>query len=136
MGLSIRDVVAYILGRGGCLHPFYISRILALYEMRYYGEKAVWPTDARYVAGPGVFYIEGLKELIEGDECFVRREGDPARGVHGCIEYVCSIPEIPVDHRRILDRVIDEALRMDMQSLNSAVINHELFQRLLSEKNP
>ena len=130
MRLSGRDALAYILSRMGCVHPFVASRVLALAELASLEERGERLTDLTYRRGPGVFYIEGIKEIIESDKCFRKHEGDPSTGRRGCIEYTCTTPSIPEEQRRYLDLAIEKAKAMDEQQLNDTVVNHPLFEKL------
>jgi len=131
--VSGREALAYLLHRMGCSHPFLASRVLALAELRSLEERGERPTDLTYRAGPGVFYIEELKDIIEGDECFQKHEGDPSSGRRGCIEYRCQPPSLPEEARRLLDQAIEEAKALDEMKLNELVVNHPLFKRLAEE---
>ncbi len=131
MSLSPVDVAAYVFWKMGCIHPFIASRVIALYEMLYYEKNGEWPLSLKYVAGPGVFYIEGFKEIISGNECFVTKEGDPVRGIHGCIEYRCNPPEIPPEHRKVLEDAIKRAIGKELGELNKLVVQHPLYKSLL-----
>ena len=127
------DALKYVLHRAGCLHPFRASRIIALAELRSLEERGERLTDAAYVAGPGVFYIEGVKEAVEGDLCLEKRRGDPERGVKGCVALHCPPPPLPVEVRRLLDWAIEEAEVLDDMELNRRVVEHPLFQRLTKD---
>ncbi|MCE4600460.1 MAG: SocA family protein [Desulfurococcales archaeon] len=129
--VGVRETVAYILSRSGCLHPFRLSRLLALAESRYIKLYGARLTDAVYVMGPGVFYIEGLKEVFESDECFVKHEGDPSRGVRGCIEYKCQAPRLPENARQVIDAVIEEYGPLDDMELNRLVIEDEALKGVM-----
>jgi len=119
------SVLGYILWRGGCLHPFRISRILALAELYYLEASGRRITSLRYVKGPGAFYIDGLKEIIESSQCFRKNED------RRCIEYVCgSEPGVSGEHRALLDRAIEEARRLGDRELNNVVISHRLYDQL------
>lgn len=124
------DALAYVLYRMGCVHPFVASRVLALAELEWMEERGERLTDLDYVSGPGVFYIEGLKEAVERDPCFARREGDPSKGRRGCIEYRCNPPHLPEEARRALDRAVERALGVDEMTLNDMVVKHPLFGRI------
>ncbi|WP_440058960.1 hypothetical protein ACSU1N_03975 [Thermogladius sp. 4427co] len=129
--ISARDLLGFILSRTGCLHPFRVSRIIALAEIRWLNDRGSRLTSLVYRRGPGVFYIEGLKEMLEGDPCFVRREGVP--GVRtGCVEYVCGEPSIPEDVRQYIEGTIKEAVGLGDTELNDRVVKNPLFARLLS----
>jgi hydroxypyruvate isomerase len=128
------DAIKYILKKTGCIHPFRLSRILALAEMKYYKDHGRRMTDTIYRQGPGAFYIEGLKELVEADPCFVKHEGDPERGRKGCLEYTCPL-DVDIDeaYMEYLDKAISEASSLDDMELNEAVVNDPLFKKLLRE---
>jgi hydroxypyruvate isomerase len=122
------------LSRMGCVHPFVFSRVLALAELKSLEKRGKRITeDLVYVAGPGTFYIEGIKEIIESDECFVKHEGDPSTGRKGCIEYRCPPPSIPEEDKAFLDEAIEEAKNLSMEELNNRVINHPLYRKLVRE---
>jgi hydroxypyruvate isomerase len=87
-GLSeTKETIAYLLKRTGCIHPFRMSRILAYAELLALNDSGIRLTNLTYKYAVGVFYIEGIKEMIKQDECFVKHEGDPEKGIKGCIEY-------------------------------------------------
>ncbi|MCE4614195.1 MAG: hypothetical protein F7B60_01510 [Desulfurococcales archaeon] len=128
------DAVKYILKNLGCIHPFRLSRILALAEIAFYRDYGERMTDIIYKEGPGAFYIEGLKELVEKNSCFARQEGDPERGKKGCLEYICQLDvEIEGKYQRYLDEAIAEAGSLNDMELNEAVVNDSLFRKLLEE---
>ena len=118
------DIVGYIISKLGCTHPFRVSRILALAELERLENGKGRITNFRYVRGPNVFYIEGLKELIEKDSCFVIREDQ------GCVEYVCKTPTINEDVKKYLDKAINAAKKLDDYSLNNVVVKHAFYEEL------
>ncbi len=124
-----RDVVAYMLQRLGCTHPFRLSRLLALAEMEALERLGRRLTDLRYVPGPGTFYIEGFKESLD-EECFHKREGDPQRGVRGCLEYTCEPPSISEEERSIIDSVIERYSKLSDEELNRMVVEDPRFRKL------
>jgi len=128
-----RDAAAYLLSRLGCVHPFTLSRALLLAELRWFEARGERLTDLRYVAAPGTFYIEGFKEIIEGDECFSKREGDPSKGVEGCIEYRCEPPRLDEEVARLLDEVAEAAKKMDRMRLHNLVLSHPLYDRIVEK---
>lgn len=129
-----RSILAYVLSRTGCIHPFRLSRILALAEIISLKERDTRLTDLKYRYSIGVFYIEGLKELIESDECFVKHEGDPATRRQGCIEYMCRAPTLDEETNSILDKAIQEASKLDDFVLNKLVIENPLFKKLVEDQ--
>ena len=131
MPVGLADAVKYVLARGGCMHPFRVSRVLALAEIMYRREKGGRLVDAVYVLGPGVFYIEGFKEMVEGDECFEVRKGDPERGVRGCVRYVCGEPpRLPGEAASYLDRALEKARGLSDMELNDLVVNDPVFREI------
>ncbi len=131
MKVKGRDAVAYILHRMGCQHPFTFSRVLLLAELEHMARRGERLTEFKYVAGPGTFFIEGLKELIESDECFVKHEGDPSTGRRGCIEYRCPPPQIPGDVKQLLDEVIERVRGVSDMELNNMVLQHPLYKKVV-----
>ncbi|MEB3817048.1 MAG: SocA family protein [Desulfurococcales archaeon] len=122
--------IAYILYKLGCLHPFKLSRLLALAEIESVKRRGRRLTNLKYVPGPGSFYIEGIKELFD-DKCFEKREGDPRKGIKGCVRYICEPPKLPDDVAGILDYVIERYGSEDEFKLNDMVVNSDEFKRLL-----
>ncbi len=91
--------------------------------MEKYGKRI---TIAKYIGGPGVFYIDGLKEELLNSPCFEKLEDQ------GCIKYVCN-EDISIE--RNIRACIDEAIKIADKSsdieLNKMVVKHRLFQKLL-----
>lgn len=132
---NYKNILAYIFSKTGCIHPFRLSRILALAEVLSLKERGSRLTDLKYNYSIGVFYIEGLKEIIESDECFVKHEGDPATRRQGCIEYRCKSPiVIDEETRSILDKAIKEASKLDDFELNKLIVENPLFKKLIEEQ--
>ncbi len=135
MAVRLVDAIKYILSKEGCVHPFRLSRILALAEIEYYKDKGSRLTDATYVMGPGVFYIEGFKEIVESDPCLEKKKGDPQKGTKGCIHIVCGeTPRLPGEAAGYLDRAIEKARGLDDLELNSLVVNNENFKKLAKKE--
>ena len=121
------EATKYILGKNNCLHPFRISRILALAELICLEKYRKRITSAKYIGGPGVFYIEGLKEELLNDPCFAKIEKD-----HGCISYVCKETiELDKDARECLDEAINIAEKLTDIDLNDLVVKHKLYNKLV-----
>ncbi len=126
-----KEIVAYVLARAGCTHPFRVSRYLALAEMEWLERRGERLTKLKYVAGPGVFFIEGIKEMIENDHCFIKHEGDPSTGRKGCIEYVCEPPSLPEDVQEVVDGVIQKYSGIEDMELNRLVVEDPRFKKLV-----
>ncbi len=128
-----KEIVAYILTKAGCTHPFRVSRLLAMAEMEWLERRGERLTGLKYVKGPGVFFIEGLKEIIDSDPCFRIHEGDPATGRKGCVEYVCGEPALPSDVREVIDEVIRRYSGIGDMELNEAVMSDPRFARVAGD---
>ncbi len=127
---DLRSIAAYILTKLGCLNPFRISRIIAYAELMYMKEHGDRLTDLVYKGFDNVFYIEGLKEAID-NECFVKVEGDPSKGVHGCIKYTCEPPVIDEVTRKYLEKAIEEIRSLSDRELNDLVVKNDLLKKIM-----
>ncbi len=124
---SIRDIIAYLVWRTGCIHPFRISRILVLANWRAIEERGT-PIAKFGVQGfEAGFYIEGVKEIIEEDKCFKINEEKK------CIEYYCQPPKIPEEHSRILDKVLEQTKNLSDRELNRLVTRDPRYRELLEK---
>jgi hydroxypyruvate isomerase len=128
--VDAKNLIGYMLSKLGCTHPFRLSRLLALTEIESIKRTGERLTSLKYVEGPGTFYIEGLKELFD-DPCFRKREGDPSRGIKGCVEYTCDPPRLPPEVEEIVDTIIEKYSKMDDLELNNIVMSSSLFKRLV-----
>ncbi|RLG44212.1 MAG: hypothetical protein DRN78_00455 [Thermoproteota archaeon] len=123
--LRLRDVVAYMVTRLKCVHPFYISRVLVLANWKAIeglGKPMVEFSIEGFEAG---FFIPELGELIDKDPCFERNKEKK------CIEYVCDEPAIPSEYKEILDNVIENTKSLDIRELNRLVIRDPRYNELL-----
>ena len=128
--LKAIDAVKYILAKAGCLHPFRLSRVLALSDLKHLRDKGERLTDTVYRKAPGAFYIEGLKEETKDNPCYEKHEGDKEKGIRSCIEYKCEPPELPGELAKYLDEAIKEASGLDDMALNRRVVEDPLYDKL------
>jgi hypothetical protein len=131
--VSLRDVLAFILSRAGCISPFRISRILVLANwkiMEEEGKPAIRFKVEGFHAGFAVPEIEQIKRNIkEGkDTCFkINQEGK-------CIEYLCEEePTIPEELSRLFSDLLNEVKNLDDTSLNRLVIRDPRYSELLKK---
>ncbi len=123
--MDLKDAAAYIISRVGCATPFFISRVLVLVNWlseERFGSPLVSFRVAGFSAG---FYIEGLKEGLFSDECFVRREEKK------CIEYVCGLPALPERARILINEVLERVRGLSEVELNRLVIKDPRYTALL-----
>ncbi len=131
--MALENIVGYIVWRLGCTTPFVVSRVLALVEMEWFRRRGEWLTDLRYVVFDKVFYIEGLKEFLEG-ECYVLRSPGPG-GEKGCIEYVCDPPEIDSELTGVIDSVVERVRELGKpEDINDLVVTHPLWSKLVNRR--
>ncbi|MGB9815912.1 MAG: hypothetical protein ACPLVI_08315 [Thermoplasmata archaeon] len=126
-----KDALAYVLYNLGCIHPFILSRIVALAELSYLKENKRRLTDLKYTGMQAAFYIENLNEIIAGDDCFRKREGDPSKRILGCIEYVCEPGNLDED-KKYLDEAMERAYDLTDSELNELVVKDEYYRYLIS----
>jgi hypothetical protein len=126
-----KDALAYVLYNMGCIHPFILSRIVALAELAYLKEKKKRLTDLKYSGVQAAFYIENLNKIIDEDNCFKKHEGDPAKKIMGCIEYICELKNLD-ENTKYLDDAIDKAYDLTENELNDMVIKDEHYRELIS----
>lgn len=121
--ISKKELLAYIINKKGCIHPFIISRIIAYSELKWYSK---WLTDFKYIGFLKVFYIDGLKGIIEEDNCFQK--------INDCIKYVCHVPELNPDIKMFIDNVLAELSSLSIDQLNSKVVSHKFYDILLNKR--
>ncbi len=126
-----KDALAYVLYNVGCIHPFILSRIIALAELSYLKDNKKRLTDLKYSGLQAAFYIENLNEIIDKDNCFKRHEGDPVKKIMGCIEYVCNLKNLD-ENIKYLDESIEKAYDLTENELNEMVIKDEYYKELIS----
>ena len=124
--ISKKELLAYIISKKGCIHPFIISRIIAYSELKWYSKYSKWLTDFKYIGFLKVFYIDGLKEIIEEDNCFQK--------INDCIKYVCRVPELNPDIKMFIDNVLAELSSLSIDQLNNKVVSHKFYDRLLNKR--
>ncbi len=122
--LSLRDAVAYILGRTKCLHPFRISRILVLANWLL-EEKGLKPVEFSVEGFKAGFYIPELSVLIDRDKCFKRNEEAK------CIEYTCPPPKMSREYIEAIENAISKVVGLDDTEVNRLVIHDPRYSELL-----
>ncbi len=125
--INVRDTIAYLIWRAGCIHPFKISRILVLANWRAIEEKGSPIIKFKVQGFEAGFYIEGVKEIIKEDECFNVNEEKK------CIEYTCQPPKIPEEYARILDNTLEQTRNLSDRDLNRLVTRDPRYRELLEK---
>ncbi len=125
--ISLRDTIAYIAWKLGCVHPFRISRILVLANWKALEELGNIITRFRVQGFEAGFFVEGVKEIIEEDRCFKINEEKK------CIEYLCEPPKIPIETKEIINKIVDETKNLSDRELNRLVIRDSRYRELLEK---
>ena len=116
--IPLRDAIAYLLWKHGCIHPYRISRILVL---------ANWKAEEKLGKPITKFSIEGLEAGF-----VIPEVGEIKEKVKKCFEYTCSEPvNIPREYAEIIDQVYEETKNLDDISLNRLVIRDPRYKELL-----
>ncbi len=128
---GVRELLAYIARREGCIHPFRASRALVLANWRALEELGRPLADFRVEGFEGGFSIPELEKVKDAamdgrDECLrINRD-------RKCVEYACGAPvELEEDLSRILDQVLDQVKGLDDVSLNRLVVRDPRYRKLL-----
>ncbi len=118
------EVVAYLMYRLGCSHPFRISRVLLLAEWDSKERLGRRLTDFHYVMEEFGFYVEELKDIIDD---FIERGCAEKVEEEKCIKYLCGEPSLPEDVKEILDEVLRRVEKLDDRELNRLVIKDRRY---------
>lgn len=131
MTMSSKEIVAYVMWKLGCTHPFRISRLLLLAEYSYretYGKALA--EDLTYRGADFGFYIEELPRIIEEYEKSGCIERDERRR---CLKFTCNPPSLSGVEKKLLDKIIDETRKLEDKQLNKLVLHHPLYSEIVKE---
>ena len=121
-----RDIVAYLLKECGGLHPFHISRIMALLDMDYIERTGKKLTDIDYIKSQYGIYSEKLPKIIE-DLPVEKIKAQP-------YSYLVLKEEVPIDlPEEVMDRInniLDQVCDMNDAELNMKVLNSPHYKEL------
>ena len=122
------EIIKYLLSRCGGLHPFHISRILALLDLRGLEREGEKVTGLDYQKTPYAFFSNRLTEIISNlDVEKVKPEGG---GVGKLILRTNQDVELPGGLKEDIESVLDAVCGLTDEELNRMVVNHPLYERL------
>ncbi|AGB04143.1 hypothetical protein AciM339_0246 [Aciduliprofundum sp. MAR08-339] len=121
-----KDIIAYLLKECGGLHPFHLSRIIALLDMEYLKEKGKKLTTLDYQKSQYGIYSEKLPKLIE--ELPVEKvKAQP----YGYLVLKEDVPlNLPDDVREKIEKVLDEVCDLSDSELNAKVLTSPYYEKL------
>ncbi len=121
-----KDIIAYLLKECGGLHPFHISRIMALLDMEYIKEKGKKLTGIDYQKNEFGIYSNKLPQLIE--ELPVEKVKAQPYG------YLVLKEDVPTNLSdevvEKINKILDEVCELSDAELNMKVLNSPYFDKL------
>jgi len=121
-------IIKYLLRRCGGLHPFHISRILALLDLKHLKEKGEKLTQLDYQRTPYAFYSNRLTEIISNiDVEKVKPEGG---GVGKLVLKTEEDVDLPGELKNDVEEVLEKVCGLSDDELNRMVIDDPLYDRL------
>ncbi len=123
-----KDIVLYLLRECEGLHPFHISRLVALLDMKYLRDTGRKLTDIDYQKTPYGFYSEKLPKILEelpvekvqGERYKVLRIKDDATvEIH-----------LPEDVIKNIENLLNEVCDLSDEELNLRVLKSSYYERL------
>ena len=123
-----KDIVIYLLRECEGLHPFHISRLIALLDMKYLEEKGKKLTEIDYQKTPFGFYSEKLPKIL--DELPVEKvegEGYKYLKLKGDAKIE---PQLPEEVRNKIDGILDEVCELSDAEINSMILKSKYYAQL------
>jgi len=121
-----KDIVVYLLRECNGLHPFHISRIIALLDMEYIKKRGRKLTEIDYKKSEYGLYSERLPKIIE--ELPVEKVKAQPYG------YLVLKEEVPINlPKEIVDtinNILDEVCDLSDTELNMKVLNSPYYKDL------
>ncbi len=123
-----KDIVLYLLRVCEGLHPFHISRLVALLDIKYLRDTGRKLTDIDYQKTPYGFYSEKLPKILEelpvekvqGERYKVLRIKDDATvEIH-----------LPEDVIKNIENLLNEVCDLSDEELNLRVLKSSYYERL------
>ena len=125
---SLERLVAYILSKHGCMHPYRLSRILVLanwISLEKIGKPLARFSIEGFEAGFSIPELSLIKE--ESNNCFKKNKEKK------CLEYTCSPPELGEEEVQILDEAVEKTKNLSDIELNRLIIRDARYRELLEK---
>ncbi len=121
-----KDIIAYLLKECNGLHPFYISRIVALLDIEYLKEKGKKLTDFDYRKMPYGFYSEKIPETL--NELPVEKVKSE-EGSYLVLKENVSV-NLPDEVKEKINRILDEICNLSDDEINKRVVESPYYDKL------
>ena len=121
------EIVKYLLKECHGLHPFYISRIVALLDIKYLEETGRKLTDFDYHRMPYGFYSEKIPAILNSldVEKVQSEKGNYVKLRNEDIEV-----NLPEDVKRRIDDILDEVCDLSDDELNRMIVESPYYEKL------
>ena len=123
-----KDIVAYLLRECGGLHPFHISRIVALLDMKYLEEKGKKLTEVDYQKTPYGFYSNKIPEIL--NELPVEKVEEEGYKYLKLKDDANFKIELPKEIEKKINELLDEICELSDEELNKRIIQSKYYQML------
>ncbi len=121
-----KDIIAYLLKECGGLHPFHLSRIIALLDLEYIKERGEKLTTLDYQKNEYGIYSERLPKIIE--ELPVEKVKAQPYGYLVLKEDVkINLPEEVIER---INSILDDVCELSDAELNMKVLNSPYLDKL------
>ncbi len=123
-----KDIVLYLLRECNGLHPYHISRLVALMDIKYLHDTGKKLTDIDYQKTPYGFYSEKLPKILEELPVEkVQGEGYKVLVIKDEARVEINLPE---DVRKNIEDLLDEVCNLSDEELNSRVLQSPYYRML------
>ncbi len=121
-----KDIIIYLLKECNGLHPFYISRIVALLDIQYLRERGRKLTDFDYHKMPYGFYSEKIPSVL--NELPVEKVKSESGSY---LILTKDVPfNLPDEIREKINKILDEICNLSDDEINKLVVQSPYYDKL------
>lgn len=122
-----KDIILYILKECDGLHPFHVSRIIALLDIVYLKERGKKLTDFDYQKMEYGFYSHKIPETLNGLP--VEKVKEEGRSYLRITEENVKV-NLPEEVRKKINKILDEICDLSDYEINIKVISSPYYRDL------
>ncbi len=122
-----KEIILYILKECTGLHPFHVSRIVALLDIEYLKEKGKKLTDFDYRKMEYGFYSNKIPEIL--NDLPVEKVKEEGRGYLRITEKDVKI-NLPEEVKEKIEKILDEVCELSDYEINVKVIKSPHYKDL------